>query len=212
MAKQPGRRKPSKKHTLQEVTSTLQDLVNNELSDASLRLKTLNKRVKDVREDKPGTDSKPESASPGNKDNGEDTEDPDWIAALGEELEVLVSEGQTADLEEKPEIKTETDDKPDNKSTSETTAAAPEEKQSGDQLDIWNDDIPVLREVASPPPAAEPQPAGNDGQPSTKERAHKLAIRAIAKLNIELRKRGKPELEALLVNRLQRILEQELDQ
>lgn len=191
MAKQSGRRKPSRKHTLQEVTSTLQDLVNNELSDASLRFKSLKSRVDQVRDGKSASDPAPEAPAV-----VDEPEDENWIESLGEELEQMMSEVA--------------------ESSPATEAAAPpsDKKASGDQLDIWDDDIPVLRDVASPATAAvsKPKQSRQDQPQTTKERAHTLAIRAIARLNIELRQRGKPELEVLLVNRLQRILEQELDQ
>jgi hypothetical protein len=188
MAKQSGRRKPSSKRTLQEVTSTLQDLVNNELSDASLRVKSLKSRVDQVREGGSATEPVP---TPSN--DLDETEDENWIEALGEELEEMMAEVAE---------------------TSPTTGTTPpdsDKKKSGDQLDIWDDDIPVLRDVASPAKASKPKTASPKPQ-STKELAHTLAIRSIARLNIELRGRGKPELEPLLVNRLQRILELELDQ
>ena len=187
MAKQSGRHKPSSKRTLQEVTSTLQDLVNNELSDASLRFKSLKSRVDQVRDG--GSASEPAPTLPNDAD---ETEDEHWIEALGEELEQMMAEVA------------------ENSPAADTTA--PDKKQSGDQLDIWDDDIPVLRDVASPAKAPESAPSKQDQPQSTKELAHILAIRSIARLNIELRQRGKPELEPLLVNRLQRILEQELDQ
>ena len=191
MAKQSGRRKPSRKHTLQDVTSTLQDLVNNELSDASLRFKSLKSRVDQVRDGKPA--SNPAREAPAVAD---ESEDENWIESLGDELEQMMSEV----AESSP--------------AAEDAPAPSDKKASGDQLDIWDDDIPVLRDVASPATAGDSKPKpSRQHQPQTiKEQAHTLAIRAIARLNIELRQRGKPELEVLLVNRLQRILEQELDQ
>lgn len=190
MAKQSGGRKPSRKHTLQEVTSTLQDLVNNELSDASLRFKSLKSRVDQVRDGKSVTETAPESSA-----DTDESEDENWIESLGAELEEMMAQVV------------------ETTAATEATPPTSDESKSGDQLDIWDDDIPVLRDVASPATVTKTRPASSTSKPqTTKELAHTLAIRAIARLNIELRERGKPELEALLVNRLQRILEQELDQ
>lgn len=92
--------------------------------------------------------------------------------------------------------------------------SAPVRRLTDDQLEIdWEDDIPVLHEVAAPPPRAPLLPAAVDAEPLPgNDRARDIAIRVIARLNIELRERGQPGLEPVLINRLQRVLREELAQ
>jgi hypothetical protein len=66
------------------------------------------------------------------------------------------------------------------------------------------DDIPVLDDVV-----AHPQPEGAAPDESSDPRA--LAIRAVARLNIERRSRGEPPLEAATIDRLEQILREELE-
>ncbi len=78
------------------------------------------------------------------------------------------------------------------------------------QVEMDWDDIPILNDVAAPPPAGAP------GMPATPlpsaDRAHDIAVRTIAKLNIELRKRGERGLDPITINRLQQLLQEELEQ
>jgi hypothetical protein len=79
-------------------------------------------------------------------------------------------------------------------------------------------EIPVLKNVAAVPSAENftlehsPPPA-----PKTKSSTaagsdlHQTAVRVIAKLNIELRKSGKPPLDAKAINRLQQLLKEALE-
>jgi hypothetical protein len=75
------------------------------------------------------------------------------------------------------------------------------------------DDIPVLNEVVAPPagsvPAAKP-----DAPPSTlpaPDRARDLVVRAVAKLNVEMRKTGGAGLDTKTILRLQQLIRQELE-
>lgn len=72
------------------------------------------------------------------------------------------------------------------------------------------DDIPVLQDVVAPPPAG-----GHSGEasapPIDPQKLRDLSIRAVARLNIELRKRGEPPLDARLIDRLQGLLREELE-
>jgi hypothetical protein len=63
------------------------------------------------------------------------------------------------------------------------------------------DDIPVLSDVVAPGHAPSPPPAD----------AHSLAIRVIARANIERRKRGEPQLDPKTVHQIELILEEELE-
>ena len=67
------------------------------------------------------------------------------------------------------------------------------------------DDIPVLNDIAAPPPSTAA------GVPSA-DRARDIAVRTIAKLNIELRKRGERGLDPITIDRLQQLLQEELEQ
>lgn len=238
MAKPPGSHKPSRKRTLEDVTRSLQDLVNNELSDASLRMRSLQERVKKVRSDttaetpgsSPAQSSEPSSArltpAPGKKpaantsknhpgsDPVEDMDPEEWIRVLGDAVaDKTPSEPGTANIAEVSATGADIPSPTMPTGQSATQAMTEADYQTGDQMDMWDDDIPVLRDVAAPPPMSEPEPAAVDEHTlSPKERGRKLAIRVIAKLNIELREKGKPELPPLIINRLQRILEQELAQ
>ncbi|MDH5631916.1 MAG: hypothetical protein OEZ10_02880 [Gammaproteobacteria bacterium] len=237
MAKPPGTHKPSRKRTLEDVTRTLQDLVNNELSDASLRMRSLQERVKKARSDpdaavetpassaaqsparlspapgkKPAANASKDNPNPGPVEvEGMDPEE--WIRILGNAVaDETLGGPATGNTRQTPVPAADTAPL-----TATGQSMLPAETDSdyraGDQMDMWDDDIPVLRDVAAPPPMGEPEPATADEHTlSPKERGRKLAIRVIAKLNIELREKGKPELPPLIINRLQRILEQELAQ
>jgi hypothetical protein len=72
------------------------------------------------------------------------------------------------------------------------------------------DDIPVLQDMVTPPPAG--SPAADDSAPAMDpQKLRDLSIRAVARLNIELRKQGEPPLDARLIDRLQRLLREEME-
>ena len=70
------------------------------------------------------------------------------------------------------------------------------------------DDIPVLQEVVAPPAGSvltkEPLPAP--------DRARDIVVRAVAKLNVEMRKTGGAGLDTKTILRLQQLIRQELEQ
>lgn len=215
MAKQ--RRKPSRKKTMQEVTSTLQDLINNELSDASLRVKSIQSRVEQAKHSDGQASPEADNTEDGPAQAANEQDDGNWIEALGDDLdEILPDEGasnqQPAAAETRP-AKTGNQQDSETKTGNLADNKADDKKNNkfNDQIDMWDDDIPVLREVAAPPPAGK-QAAEESGPIASRAQTHKLAVKIIARLNIELRKKGKPELEPLTINRLQRILEEELAQ
>ncbi len=218
MAKQTGRRKPSRKKTLQEVTSTLQDLINNELSDASLRIKSIQSKVEQVKQKQlPGHTSGSRTTAAGAAEAANDRDDENWIEALGDELEEFLPTQQSSGANEQPHAGTAIPENPVQQPPA-TKSESGQQAEAGsgnnrfnDQIDMWDDDIPVLREVAALSPAAK-RDTKDSGATPARERARKLAVKIIARLNIELREKGKPELEPLIINRLQRILEEELAQ
>lgn len=98
--------------------------------------------------------------------------------------------------------------------TAETTPSAPDKSGAPQAPSTFNlDDIPVLNEVVAPPagsvPAAKP-----DTPPSTlpaPDRARDLVVRAVAKLNVEMRKTGGAGLDTKTILRLQQLIRQELE-
>jgi hypothetical protein len=111
------------------------------------------------------------------------------------------------------------------------TAPKPEPKKPAAK----SKEIPVLKDVAVAPAAATapiapavpaapaPKPAAADdftldfapttppAKPAAPQDLHQMAVRVIAKLNIELRKGGKPPLDAKTINRLQQLLKEALE-
>jgi hypothetical protein len=71
------------------------------------------------------------------------------------------------------------------------------------------DDLPVLSDVVVPPPGA--TPSTPELPFAETENARQLAIRVVARLNIELRKSGERPLDARNIDRLQHILMEELE-
>lgn len=291
--------KPSRKRTLEDVMSSLQDLVNNELSDAKLASRMPGTRSRDsglhndipentapdapqagdaiadeaptdpgrdpntrdmFDQDNPFCDleaalvrrgtltkdelaqaAEPEISTPNppgrwpadnavhdevnNADNPDEAgtlEDETIVASIEAAVEAAL--GQSATSGTMPQIADSgtgnTTPAPDS-GQARAPAAAPTERKTSepgkaatDQLEIdWEDDIPVLHEVAAPPPKAPWLPAAVDAEPlPSDDRARDIAIRVIARLNIELRDRGQPGLDPMLINRLQRVLREELAQ
>lgn len=77
----------------------------------------------------------------------------------------------------------------------------------------WEDDIPVLKEVAALPPVGGDMDITQDHEPLPQPtRSRDLAVRVIARLNIEMRKEGGLGLEPQTIIRLQALLQEELEQ
>ncbi|MHB8741837.1 MAG: hypothetical protein ACYC9L_01815 [Sulfuricaulis sp.] len=77
------------------------------------------------------------------------------------------------------------------------------------------DDIPVLNEVVAPPAgstlvADSASPVAGPPLP-TPDRARDIVVRAVAKLNVEMRKTGGPALDTKVILRLQQLIRQELE-
>jgi hypothetical protein len=74
------------------------------------------------------------------------------------------------------------------------------------------DDIPVLNEVVAPPAGSIPTPATPPAPPlPAPDRARDLVVRAVAKLNVEMRKTGGAGLDTKTILRLQQLIRQELE-
>jgi hypothetical protein len=89
-----------------------------------------------------------------------------------------------------------------------TPAPAPEPE-------IRADDIPVLQDVALPPPESTPPAPAAASAPLTSlplpEHARQVAVQVIARLNVELRKIGERGLDPKTVDRLQYLLREVLE-
>jgi hypothetical protein len=101
--------------------------------------------------------------------------------------------------------------------TGETQATAPVTEpatlETTESIDL--DDIPVLREVVAPPAgsalASEPvSPATKPPLPAP-DRARDIVVRAVAKLNVEMRKHGGTGLDTKTILRLQQLIRGELE-
>ncbi len=77
------------------------------------------------------------------------------------------------------------------------------------------DDIPVLNEVVAPPagsiPTARPTASFPEPPLPAPDRARDIVVRAVAKLNVEMRKSGGAGLDTRTILRLQQLIRQELE-
>jgi hypothetical protein len=91
--------------------------------------------------------------------------------------------------------------------------AAPAEPEATDTRPSFNlDDIPVLNEVVAPPAGSVPTPTTPPAPPlPAPDRARDLVVRAVAKLNVEMRKTGGAGLDTKTILRLQQLIRQELE-
>ncbi len=110
---------------------------------------------------------------------------------------------------------------PDNETTppatGETHATAPVREpatpETTESIDL--DDIPVLREVVAPPAGS--ALAGGPVSPTTEpplpapDRARDIVVRAVAKLNVEMRKHGGTGLDTKTILLLQQLIRRELE-
>ena len=98
--------------------------------------------------------------------------------------------------------------------TRETPPAAVSESGSGAKPPPFNlDDIPVLHEVVAPPAGSMLAPVARPPQTPlpAPDRARDIVVRAVAKLNVELRKSGGAGLDTKTILRLQKLIRQEME-
>jgi hypothetical protein len=91
--------------------------------------------------------------------------------------------------------------------------AAPVDSAAKDAPAAFNlEDIPVLNEVVAPPAGSVPTPTTPPAPPlPAPDRARDLVVRAVAKLNVEMRKTGGAGLDTKTILRLQQLIRQELE-
>jgi hypothetical protein len=94
-----------------------------------------------------------------------------------------------------------------------TPAIEPATPETTESIDL--DDIPVLHEVVAPPAGS--ALAGGPVSPATEpplpapDRARDIVVRAVAKLNVEMRKSGGAGLDTKTILRLQQLIRRELE-
>jgi hypothetical protein len=94
-----------------------------------------------------------------------------------------------------------------------TPAMEPATPETTESIDL--DDIPVLHEVVAPPAGS--ALAGGPVSPATEpplpapDRARDIVVRAVAKLNVEMRKSGGTGLDTKTILRLQQLIRRELE-
>lgn len=95
----------------------------------------------------------------------------------------------------------------------EPSAPTPPESVTVEAPEKFNlEDIPVLNEVVAPPAGSVPAatPAAAPPRPAP-DRARDIVVRAVAKLNVEMRKAGGAGLNTKTILRLQQLIRQELE-
>lgn len=200
---------PSAKHTLDEVLKSLQDLVRNELADDT-DIDTKPQR-KTKREPAPRTTPAPADPVASRADH--DTEPSDLSAdsiaaetdAAAPPPERAPAAAATATEDPAPHLQQTAFPLPND---APITARQPKPKKKKaappEQTSLLWEDVPVLNEIVVLPTdavaTAVPPP----------ERAREIAVRVIAKLNIERRKAGNATLDPVIIDRLEQLLREAL--
>lgn len=112
---------------------------------------------------------------------------------------------------EPPVVEAKTDTPAETKPPQQVTETATPEPPASNNLD----DIPVLSEVVAPPSGgvltAKPTAPPSTPLPAPPDRAREVVVRAVAKLNVEMRKSGGAGLDTKTILRLQQLIRQELE-
>ncbi len=87
------------------------------------------------------------------------------------------------------------------------SAFVPDDALPRPSLGSW-DDIPVLQDAVDVPETPATAPTSN--APTPQDQAHRMAIQIAARLNVELRRAGKPPLSSDIVTRLVHLLKETL--
>ncbi|MHB1141331.1 MAG: hypothetical protein ACYC1T_06195 [Sulfuricaulis sp.] len=133
------------------------------------------------------------------------------------ELPVIVVEPDLSPVPEPetpkaPEKASATETRAETPPAAEPPPAAVESAPKGAPGSFNLDDIPVLNEVVAPPAGSVPTPATPPAPPlPAPDRARDLVVRAVAKLNVEMRKTGGTGLDTKTILRLQQLIRQELE-
>jgi hypothetical protein len=117
----------------------------------------------------------------------------------------------TAPPPEPPALETKAETPAETEPPPKTTDTATPESPSPNTLD----DIPVLNEVVAPPAGdvatAKPIASSPELPLPAPDRAREIVVRAVAKLNVEMRKSGSAGLDTRTILRLQQLIRAELE-
>lgn len=129
------------------------------------------------------------------------------VIAIEPDLSPALEAVKAAETAPVPEIKAEA-----TPAAAEPPAAPAEPPATAPPPAFNLDDIPVLNEVVAPPAGSVPTPATPPAPPlPAPDRARDLVVRAVAKLNVEMRKSGGTGLDTKTILRLQQLIRQELE-
>ncbi|MCR4347479.1 MAG: hypothetical protein NUV55_09815 [Sulfuricaulis sp.] len=114
---------------------------------------------------------------------------------------------------EPPAVETKSETPAETESPPQITDTAVPEAEASAASNL--DDIPVLNEVVAPPAGrvSKTKPSKPSPKPSlpAPDRAREIVVRAVAKLNVEMRKTGSAGLDTKTILRLQQLIRQELE-
>jgi hypothetical protein len=189
---------PAAKHTLEEVLRSLQDLVRNELAEdnAKQARAAVKPAGRKTRAEKPAI--QPESAN-AKADGGIQVE----LPLPPDKASSLPISGKKVEPEASTVLQPKATSLPPSK------PAAKKTKPLAQVAIKWDDEIPVLKNAVPVLQNRVMPPAKTASRPiavSPSERARAIAARAVAELNIELRKAGRPALERAMIEKLEYLL------
>jgi len=201
---------PAAKHTLEEVLRSLQDLVRNELAEnnpeqAHAGVKPAGRKAK---VEKPAVQPEPANAkAEGSPPGGIQVElpfSPGSVPTPAVAAEKVEPQGSA--VRQPPATSL-----PPSKSATKKPKPLEQAAINWDaEIPVLNDAIPVLQNVVMPP-ANTAKAASRPISVSPSERARAIAARAVAELNIELRKAGRPALERVMIEKLEYLLREALE-
>ena len=190
--------KPSEKHTLEEVLKSLQDLIRNDLVEGAIQGTT---EPQPRRENTASMWEDFAPVSPGSGPVNLDAVMRSLKDLIGNELNVGELPDKLSDLT--PPLPEESELSPPKigAAATETSAATTEADNTPAPESFSLEDIPVLNEIVAPP--APPLPAP--------DRVREIVLRAVAKLNVEMRKSGGAGLDTKTILRLQQLIREEIE-
>lgn len=116
-------------------------------------------------------------------------------------------ESETPKITEAVPVAQETESAPEQSQPAAPAGPAATEAPGSQHLD----DIPVLNEVVAPPAGSVPTVKPSAPPLPAPDRARDIVVRAVAKLNVEMRKSGGAGLDTKTILRLQQLIRQELE-
>ena len=112
-----------------------------------------------------------------------------------------------------PDNRSATPDSRKSRKSRRTSSSKPEIPESTSASSL--DDIPVLKDVVSPPTGStlktEPSSTPSKDRLPRPNRAREIVVRAVAKLNVEMRKSGGTGIDTKTILRLQKLIQEQLE-